>query len=291
MLYKYRSLADAVRDISKQQLRWSSPFKFNDPFDGQWDSLWQLRTPAFRKAAQELLLRHLLGTVDWARLGRSAYARYLGAIRLALSKLAPGAGEARARELLEAAEKAHRESSIRPLAAGVMDFIRRMRIFCLTPDPTSLLMWSHYGDAHRGVAIGFDTSTLEEQWKVPAKKVKYSDLLPEVASVTTLADRFEYDEPLADNYDQTADALTLTKAKSWEYEAEWRFVAVARRGVRALWDDFSYPLGAVSEIIAGCKCDERSVERVHDALRAVGASPRIRKLARHHDRFAVSFLE
>ena len=33
-------------------------------------------------------------------------------------------------------------------------------IFCLTPDPVNVLMWSYYGDSHRGFSIGYSTAYL-----------------------------------------------------------------------------------------------------------------------------------
>jgi hypothetical protein len=32
------------------------------------------------------------------------------------------------------------------------------RIYCLTTDPASVLMWSHYGSCHAGICLEFDAS-------------------------------------------------------------------------------------------------------------------------------------
>ena len=42
--------------------------------------------------------------------------------------------------------------------------LRKRRIYCLTPDPCSTLMWSHYGGSHRGICLEFrlDNKSLHE---------------------------------------------------------------------------------------------------------------------------------
>ncbi|MDC7714749.1 DUF2971 domain-containing protein [Vogesella sp. LYT5W] len=41
-----------------------------------------------------------------------------------------------------------------PLYQGAVDEVSR--IFCLARNPLNSLMWSHYGDSHRGIVIGYD---------------------------------------------------------------------------------------------------------------------------------------
>jgi Protein of unknown function (DUF2971) len=46
--------------------------------------------------------------------------------------------------------------------------ICKRTIYCLTPDPTSILMWSHYADHHRGICLEFDVANalFLKAWKV-----------------------------------------------------------------------------------------------------------------------------
>src|ERR1700704_3968385 len=50
------------------------------------------------------------------------------------------------------------EEALARLSAVVQREISKRRIYCLTPIPHSILMWSHYADNHRGVCLEFDTA-------------------------------------------------------------------------------------------------------------------------------------
>jgi hypothetical protein len=39
---------------------------------------------------------------------------------------------------------------------GLADEIRKMRVFCLSTDPLSILMWSRYAENHHGICLEFD---------------------------------------------------------------------------------------------------------------------------------------
>ena len=48
--------------------------------------------------------------------------------------------------------------SLAVLSRSVQDVIAQRRIYCLTPIPNNILMWSHYADNHKGICLEFDTS-------------------------------------------------------------------------------------------------------------------------------------
>ncbi len=99
------------------------------------------------------------------------------------------------------------------------------------------LMWSHYGDQHRGVCIGYS---------VPAKaakdihKIEYGgSRLVETSKVAAMLDGNDVARSQVD------EAVLFRKAKSWGYEREWRLVGP--RGLR------NSPL-ELEEIIFGIRC-------------------------------------
>jgi len=51
-----------------------------------------------------------------------------------------------------------RQKSIDDFSACNQLVISHRRLYCLTPDPCSTLMWSHYADNHRGICLEFDTT-------------------------------------------------------------------------------------------------------------------------------------
>ncbi len=98
----------------------------------------------------------------------------------------------------------------------------RVRICSLSSSPSDILLWSHYADGHKGIAIEFNVSGLE----AAIHPVKYVNVLP-LYSGTLLGM-------------PTPQELLTYKTKHWEYESEYRviceerFFDVARRIGRVL---------------------------------------------------------
>ena len=131
-------------------------------------------------------------------------------------------------------------------------FNDNLGIFCLTEDPTNLLMWAHYADHHRGVVIEFDethTFLIDERDRTMIcgilEKVNYSDVRPSV--FLSLSDAIQ---------------VFYTKSREWEYEREWRLITpltdAATKDERpdglpiAL---FELPSEAIVGVITGCRID------------------------------------
>lgn len=85
---------------------------------------------------------------------------------------------------------------------------------CLTANPRSILMWSHYANHHRGFCVEYSLAkgTLLEQ---EAVVVNYRQKMPNL----TLSDI----SPA--NAHQTVETLWRTKSACWKYEKEWRVLA------------------------------------------------------------------
>ena len=87
------------------------------------------------------------------------------------------------------------------------------RFFCLCGTREHPLLWSHYGDCHRGICLHFGHKTHPFGH---ALKVEYEDSYPEV-------------EVLPDMGRDEAELLrrsVLTKAAYWAYEHEYRVVSI-----------------------------------------------------------------
>jgi hypothetical protein len=88
---------------------------------------------------------------------------------------------------------------------------KEIRVTCFTESNDSLLMWSHYGDEHKGVCVEYDfDNTHVGSFLSP---IAYSS---EIYKIKT----FEDLTPL-----QQIGA-SLTKSKDWEYELEWRYTPI-----------------------------------------------------------------
>lgn len=178
ILYRYFSFGSFIEKVlSGESLRFQNPLAFNDPFDG--------RPSVYIDMDDQM-------TIDyWHSVGK---------------KFHMGRAQRR-RKIKEMKERVKKEGN-----RGVLtpDALRRnaslFGVLCLTPHPDNLLMWSHYGDGHKGVCVGFDTDIDFFRISMP---VVYQDDYPEI-------------RPGLKSNDQILQATILTKGRCWEYEHEWR---------------------------------------------------------------------
>jgi len=137
------------------------------------------------------------------------------------------------------------------LSEQLTETIHKRRIYCLTPDPSSTLMWSHYTENHRGICLEFGVDNLLFQL---ALEVLYPDIYP-----TWSVDDIEDEQ-------QRSIEMILTKAKPWEYEREFRIISPYNNELnvphRVVDGCLALPYGALKSVIAGCDAD-------YDAVKAI----------------------
>lgn len=110
-------------------------------------------------------------------------------------------------------------SSPRMAEEQLHDLLGRIGVFCLTDSLENVLMWAHYANGSRGIAIEFDSS---QGLFAVAQRVTYSDEPPVI-------------NRLQDEWNLLIDKSMLWKSKQWEYEREWRVIARFRDAVRQEW--------------------------------------------------------
>ena len=125
--------------------------------------------------------------------------------------------------------------------------ISKRRIYCLLPDPASILMWSHYADHHRGICLEFHVANV---LFLRAWKAAYCS---------------EYPVWVPQDWRKIALDVILTKPKSWEYEQEFRIVGTPNgvgHPLKLDGDYLSLPPRALLSIIVGCQGDYEAVRRI-----------------------------
>jgi hypothetical protein len=134
---------------------------------------------------------------------------------------------------------------------AIQRMVSERRIYCLTPDPDSTLMWSHYAENHRGICLEFG---VDNPLFTRALQVLYREQYP-----LWIPHEFEAQQA------RTIEMI-LTKAEDWGYEKEFRLISVmsgsATDCLRAQDDYFLLPPGALKSVIAGCQAD-------YDAVKAI----------------------
>ena len=78
------------------------------------------------------------------------------------------------------------------------------------------LMWSHYGDEHRGICVGY---SVPDDVAGNVRRVEYGGgRRVEVSEVAAMLDGGQ------GAHREVDDAVLLRKAESWRYEQEWRLI-------------------------------------------------------------------
>lgn len=232
---------DWLRRTLEGLIYFSSPARFNDPFE---------LSPHFTLPDRELIESEL---------------RLLSGISVSRT---------RQRKVMEGVQQRFRAGEL-----PVVDpqWAEALGVLCLASSPSDILMWSHYGDSHRGVCVQFHGAF--EPFSC-ARRVTYSSDRPLV--------------PFRKNLvldDETAEAILLTKSHHWQYEQEWR---VIKRPIREEEKDFywqamakgemseekvaellaseggpgvyQFDPAAVRRIILGARADEETIDAVREMV-------------------------
>lgn len=150
-------------------------------------------------------------------------------------------------------------------------FGERFGVLTLSEIPTSLLMWAHYGDCHRGFVIEFDDSSTFFSPRAARgaigrlAKVVYAAQRPAIIAYDPSLPVEEYAERLI------RDAL-LTKGLDWEYEQEWRMVLPLDdpQGFPHTMSErlhlFSLPSMAITAVVLGARAADATVRGIRALL-------------------------
>lgn len=168
------------------------------------------------------------------------------------------------------------ESCIRQMGGLDIEIQKRYRVYCLTIDPTSMLMWSHYASNHSGICLEFgcDNSVFSG-----ALKVFYCDSYP----------TFE----LADEDASSVLLPLMTKANVWSYESEYRLVAqeeefAVSRTLITQGNLLRIPDTALKSIIIGCSASSSQRDNIRDLLRLSGRKIALKRTVRIANRYELA---
>ena len=116
---------------------------------------------------------------------------------------------------------------------------------CLADDYKNRLMWSHYGDSHKGFCIEYDYTGFDRMDIVPFPVAYTSERIkmPWKAAITNAPEDMAYATKVF------MQAL-LTKDEAWSYEREWRILIHKK-------DNANLKMPPISCIYLGALCKEK----------------------------------
>ena len=221
--YRYRSFdARTVDSLCFDRMYFAHPGTFNDPLDCN---------PTVQCDSELEDLRHLLSVL----IRRRVKAEVLASLSKARFKGDGAAAHAEKRAMLEAESElsniaynaTNSEYTISEADAEshliTREIERELRrhfergVCCFSTTYASPLLWSHYGDQHRGLCIGYG---LTRRPKPQLRRVVYGGGRSVRTSLLTRA--LVHEDPEAKK-ELDRDVL-LRKARGWDYEKEWRLI-------------------------------------------------------------------
>lgn len=240
MLYKYLNphRADVIENLS---IRFSQPSALNDPFEATaLIELSQIVSFNFEQEFEAMVNEEGLDRND------PEYQTL--------------------KEEVVAELEEHLAKIIHPKKVGD-EIMERMEyaqgVLSLSRTKESLLMWAHYGDSHKGYALGFDEN--HEFFEV--RDMMGRPTAPKNVVYTT--QRVQIDA----SRDDYREAILCTKSLEWAYEEEVRvFRTFGRkfsdfeRNTKGQIHLFPIPPDCIREVYFGANCDTRTQKRILAAI-------------------------
>lgn len=242
-IFRYFNTRWGIATLKDRRLKSSDPTKFNDPFElSPTFDLSKYDKSFVRKLAQ----KDYIIQVSWKNLIPNIYPSYELYKEHWMKNL-----------------DAEVERRFPPFHQNIIDTKRRFlqdysnswRIISFSRSIDSILLWSHYGDSHKGVALEFDTTDEYLQ-----------DVSDEyILDVTYSSKKAEF-EPWDDFKGFSRELIKATKWKSleWSYEQEVR-ILLARPAMRN--DFFPFQGAPVRGVYFGINCPDSEVARCCSILK------------------------
>lgn len=221
-IYRYRTFSSSTVELLCSDVQFfAKAADFNDPFDC---------SPVIKVDSGLSQMRNILKALVFARVRAETLAA-LKKAKFEDIRAMPHAEQVADREAFSAIERVayyatdpeYDDRTIAEIGMLRFDIERELQnrygkgICCFSQEFDNPLLWSHYGDQHRGICIGY---TLNRNPAPELKQVRYGG---ERTITTTLLEQAILKNDTVALAQLDADFL-LRKAPEWEYEKEWRLI-------------------------------------------------------------------
>ncbi|MFB6588964.1 DUF2971 domain-containing protein [Bacillus thuringiensis] len=257
VLYKYRGINDNTKDIFINNKVWYASIpSLNDPNEGLVKSITEKNAKAFIRKTKEIQMSGFV-TGLMIQKDNPEFKKLMRRI----SNL--NGFERKYRFMVNwYKERGRKLSRAEGFLESIDTMLKKVGILSLSDNPLSTLMWSHYGDNHKGIAIGI--SNFNENAYKQVNYVKLTEVpeinLKEYNSVLKMyKDYNEFEISLDDPHLQLA---LQTKTEEWKYESEWR-------GVKEEFGLYSIE-GEISEVVFGLNCSKKDRKEIKQIIQDKG---------------------
>lgn len=145
---------------------------------------------------------------------------------------------------------------------------------------THPLLWSHYADSHRGIAIEFDAKCADFNKAQPVSYQREYPVFPEVSRYF--------------NIGQLERAALLVKSQIWEYEEESRLISSphgrAAESMLSVDHIYRFPPEAMTGVVFGCQASKETKALVREWVGERSKVMSFMQAELHPTRFELKFV-
>ena len=269
-LFKYVTADTALKILTNNTLKWSSPESFNDPFE--------FRSPLEFGFELEQLEEPLLQRVSILITQRDDPTLFEG------NPVADMIREARTRRVGEG-DPARIQELFRPRFPQYVNHLRQglesdrniwlemkktYRVLCLSAVRDNILMWSHYADEHKGAVLEFQPKIELATEMHGALLVEYSKQVPVAVTLEQFLLYVTGQGPKPRAPDAFVKSV-YTKSSDWSYENEWRILSKQRDEDQGPFSYRAFHPQELAAIYFGCRMPESCKDRIRDAVSGWGS--------------------
>lgn len=276
--YKYTDVEGARFMLRDGTLKFAQAAQFNDPFDNAIATLFAYDPIATLQEMREETVNLIFTEEELPSFCKSDIAQKTAWMRVNLKGTREQKEAARTEILAEPPESIwsiERLQSIdRETLATMKSFFAMDAIFCASLIHDNQLLWAHYAEKHKGMALEFVANVEKDSILRLMTKMAYSDERP--VCYKSPKD-FVYKAYFRENeevLEEFTRALSLTKHTQWAYEQEVRaYIPLHIRGSEP-YSLQNYHADELRAVYLGCKTDAQ-VEKEMVQL-AVARNPNIK---------------
>ena len=288
-LFKYTTPETALAILRNKSVRYSSPLRFNDPFDVQSGLHLPFELTALPTLMADRIEQAVLAPDPPTGVPNDPWIRLIKLFRERLD--ATGFPKA---HFLEAAgptlEEMGRQIQFyqeQYQQIWTEDFLPRLRVFSVSEVKDELLMWAHYGRDHTGVVFEFLSLPHLDNPLSVAIPIEYCAEPPPFLNQEVWLQNL-FDIPREES---SALYYRYARAKSakWAYEREWRVWYLGDKGASADFEDMPVRSEELAAIYLGCRVSRSTEDDVRALARTNFPSATIFKARKSPTKYALQF--
>lgn len=289
--FKYSSFHTAMLVIKSRGFRWSTPIKFNDPFDNQVGFVLDSNPDVFANALTAFIERLVFSDIAPTIAPTSKLSKFILNLYSIREKLPR---EKFLQDLHEGSRKCARQIGANLIKANrtISEYLCHSQVLCVSELHDNVVMWSHYAEQHRGVV--FKLGCIDEIGNAlfGARKVAYTDDFPIFPSDDEFIKHLTGEKKF--DFASMCMNLAFTKHTHWAYEREWRVVRFMDMGEPAPREGYAiYPEDprVFEAVYLGCRMEDKEAARIVECIKRYLPAIQILRGKKSTSRFALSFEE